>query len=569
MRYPWSHLPVPLRLDLLHASSGRAHLLGMAAAAFDGLQSAEQTGQTGSRQTLLALGCGLYTAAWEEGPLDPATLTQLGELDKATQCLNGPTRILARRLVAAYTPPADNDLARLETLLRQGDLEGVQRRLEQGLHSDGLVRWFAQVTAFGFRFAWHDWLGDLLAAPLPEPFAALGAAAQADLAFVQGRYADAAQGYATATAKAPLGLWRERLGETLARLGERDEALRLWEGVLRERPWHVQLWSRYDGLRQNLDLPGAFPEGRGAILLYTWNGGLRMEKTLDALAASQWPDAPDAVRIVVIDNGSTDGQTPDILRAQQERLAGRMRLITLPCNVGAPPARNWLRTEVEAREAEWLVYLDDDLLPPPDWLRHFGTAMRHAPHHGVYGCRVVREDKPALIQAADMNLLPAGQSVGPGWLPISRVHIQASFHASGETDFGQISYTRPCTHVAGCCHLFRRAHLDRIGGFDLRFAPTQVDDFEHDIRMAVAGDLPLYHGYLGVRHMHATGTTTSGNLAKAMNAHANHLKLQALYPPDGYEALRETLSQPLLRDVIRKQATLPETPRASEASRDA
>ncbi len=76
--------------------------------------------------------------------------------------------------------------------------------------------------------------------------------------------------------------------------------------------------------------------------------------------------------------------------------------------------------------------------------------------------------------------------------------------------------------------------------------------------------LPVLYSYKRAGYF-----STSGNLAKAMNAHANHLKLQALYPPDGYEALRETLSQPLLRDVIRKQATLPETPRASEASRDA
>lgn len=551
MRYPWHHLPEEVRAALLESTSGRVHLANTAAAALEAVQSPSVAHP--ERQTLLALGCGLLQAAWEEEPFESRTAKQLRELDKAAPFLSGPLRVLLNRLSAAILPPEPSLGTRLEKLTRIGDVDELTKMVEQGRSKDpDNLFWTGLARFLAFRHDRHAWYEAILRADhsLPE---VLQNAGLADLAFIRADWSEAADLYARAAEAVPLGLWQERRGQALHNAGRTDEALTLWDALLRDRPWHVGLRLRRDTLARGLDRPGPFPSGAGVILLYTWNGGDKIRQTLKALAASELPENAGRARILVLDNGSSDGETSRILAAWADKLAGTLRLISLPVNVGAPAARNWLLSEPETRDAEWAAFLDDDLLVPPDWLRCFGTAMAAAPDHGVYGCQVLRHDRQALIQAADMHLLPPGFSSGPGWLPRAPVHLQASYHGENTPDFGQFAYSRPCAHVSGCCHLFRRDRLDAAGGFDLRFAPTQVDDFEHDVRMVLRGDLPYYHGPLRVRHMHATGLSTAGNLAKAMNSHANHLKLEALYPPPVYAELRARCSEALLRDIVRRQ----------------
>ena len=551
MRYPWQHLPESLREALLQASSGRVHLLNTAVEALEAVQAPDLSPE--ARQTLLQLGSGLLLAAFEEQPFESTTLERLISLDRSLPFLEGRLRVLVSRLGRQLAVPGEATKRRLELATRQGDNEALLAMAEEGLaHEPGNLFWIGLAQHLGVRENRLDWLRQHLLAASALP-AAFKAAMLADVAFLQGDLAAAEQGYTEALAAFPLGLWSERLGEALIRLGRRDEGLHVWEGVLAERPWQTQLWGRRDLVRNGLDTPGEFPAGQGVMLLYTWNGGAKIRQTLAALAASELPPFTGTAQILLLDNGSTDPATLAALHEHEALFAGRLRLITLPCNIGAPPARNWLLTEPEARAADWLVFLDDDLTVPADWLRRFGAIMAHKPGHGVYGCQILREDRPLLIQGVDMHVLPPSQTQGPGWLPASPVHMQASFYGENIPDFGQFAYARPCVHVAGCCHLFRADHLARAGGFDLRFAPTQVDDYEHDIRMAASGDWPLYHGGLRVRHHHATGLSTRGSLPRAMNAHANHLKLQALYPPDVCENLRRAATQVLLQDTVKKQ----------------
>ncbi len=551
MRYPWHHLPQDIRNALLESTSGRVHLVNTAVAVLEAVKTT--TPERPERQTLLQAGCGLLQTAWEEEPFESRTAEQLCGLDKVVPFLHPPLRILLARFAAAIRPPEASIASRLEKFTKTGDIDALIATVDRGRTDDpDNLFWIGLARFLAFRHDRRSWFEKLLRENrgLPDM---LKTGCLADLAFAREDWLGAAALYARAADSVPLGLWLERRGEALFRAGHTDEALSLWDALLKERPWHVNLWLRRDTAARGLDRPGPFPQGPGVILLYTWNGGDKIRQTMEALLASDLPPYEGRAQILVLDNGSDDPLTREVLTALAEKTAGRLRLITLPTNIGAPPARNWLLTEPEARDAAWVVFLDDDLLVPQDWLRRFGTAMAEAPDHGVYGCQILRHDRRAIIQAADMHLLPPGMGTGPGWLPEAPVHLQASYHGENAPDFGQFTYSRPCAHVCGCCHLFRRDRLDAAGGFDLRFAPTQVDDFEHDVRMVFRGDSPYYHGSLRVRHMHATGLGTVGNLAKAMNSHANHLKLEALYPPPVYEEIRARCAETLLRDIVLRQ----------------
>lgn len=545
MIYPWHRVPDAIRTELLQASSGRRHLFDMAVPVFE---QCEQPSE--NRAFLVGLGSGLLRAAWEEEPLDMYMCTQLVTVDNAVPFLGPQVRRAVDGVITGTALPGAEQGAVLQGITARQDYQELADFIDTASgEQPGNLFWLAIGVKAAFGAGLFDWLEALVLrhTTLPDAFKS---GICADVAMARGETARAATLYEAAHAALALDIWRERLGYALHRLERTDEALALWDEQLTRRPWHTQLWLTRDTARRGLDKPSAAPDGRGVVLAYTWNGAHKIDLTLAALAAADWPDA---CSLLVADNGSTDGLTPDILAMWEQRFAGRMRLVRLPCNIGAPAARNWLLTEPESRAADWIAYLDDDLLVPADWLGHFGTVMRAVPDHGVYGCAVLRHDRPWCLQGADVHLLPAGSTAGPGGMPQAPVHMQAASHAQEQNDFGQFAYTRACMHVSGCCHIFRREALDKAGMFDVRFSPSQVDDFEHDIRMVDQGDMPCYHGALRVQHMHATGLTTAASLPKAMNAYANHLKLQALYPKPKFEELRERGTQALLQDIIRRQ----------------
>ena len=544
MIYPWHKIPDDIRNDLLPSTTGWQHLLDLAVRTFE---SAEQS--PAHRDFLVNLGSGLITASWEEDPLALHLINQLQSVDKALEHLDVPVRAFLNSIRKHTTLPDAGQAAALDAAASRMDYATLIAEIDQGMRSEpGNLFWIYLGTRAAIGDGRFEWLEQrVLEHPsLPEPFRD---ALLADCALLRGDPGVAATLYEDALSHLPLLTWRERMGQALHLLGRTDEAMTAWESVLAARPWHVQRWLVRDSVRRGLDVAGDFPAGPGVVLLYTWNGGEKIDLTLRALSLAQWPET---ARILVADNGSTDGVTPQILAKWAQHFAGRLRVVSLPCNIGAPAARNWLLSDPETRQSEWLAFLDDDVLVPPDWLQRFGTVMRAMPEHGVYGCAILRHGRLWCFQGADMHLLPPSESAGPG-MPKAPVHMQVANWAEEQGNFGQYSYSRPCVHVSGCCHIFRRENMDKAGAFDVRFSPSQVDDFEHDIRMFSQGDVPCYHGSLAVRHMHATGLSIRQSLPKAMNAYANHLKLQSLYPRPQFDQLRERNQGLLLQDIMRRQ----------------
>ena len=123
-------------------------------------------------------------------------------------------------------------------------------------------------------------------------------------------------------------------------------------------------------------------------------------------------------------------------------------------------------------------------------------------------------------------------------------------------DYGQFDYIRPTLSVTGCCHLFKRELFDKVGGFDLRYSPSQYDDLEHDIRRAMQGWLPVYQGHLSVRHAKQTGKAARLSQSQYSNAMGNLMKLQNRYSSNEFEAARRFDEDAALADILRKGAEL-------------
>ncbi|HWR02434.1 MAG TPA: glycosyltransferase family 2 protein, partial [Humidesulfovibrio sp.] len=220
--------------------------------------------------------------------------------------------------------------------------------------------------------------------------------------------------------------------------------------------------------------------------------------------------------------------------------------VRLPVNIGAPAARNWLLSLPEVRSREYLVFLDDDVSLPADWLGRLGAAAALYPEASVWGCRVVDEANPLVLQSVDyVPLAPRPQRAPDQLLALPTLHL-------GQPDFGQFCYLRPCVSVTGCCHMLRGAQVDATGGFDIRFSPSQYDDLERDLRVFAGGGQVVYQGHLAVRHKRRSGAAAERSQAEIGSAMGNMRKLEAKHGEARLAAISEQGEALLERDMERR-----------------
>lgn len=99
------------------------------------------------------------------------------------------------------------------------------------------------------------------------------------------------------------------------------------------------------------------------VVLCTYNRAALIERTVRAVLAQKGCE----LDLVVVDDGSPD-RTPEVLAAIDDP---RMRVVR-QANAGLSVARN---SGLAAAEGDWVVFLDDDDLPEPEWLETLAGPM--------------------------------------------------------------------------------------------------------------------------------------------------------------------------------------------------
>lgn len=108
------------------------------------------------------------------------------------------------------------------------------------------------------------------------------------------------------------------------------------------------------------------------VALCTHNHAPRLARTLRDLSALFPPEQP--WEFLVIDNASTD-DTAAILADKSWRFPGPEVRMVREEKLGISHARN--RAIAEAR-GEYIIFIDDDETPDPDWLRAYESAIQQA-----------------------------------------------------------------------------------------------------------------------------------------------------------------------------------------------
>jgi len=297
----------------------------------------------------------------------------------------------------------------------------------------------------------------------------------------------------------------------------------LWRAM----PWNVNAACLLAGLLDPVR-PGAggIQAGDTAVLAYTWNKAELVRRTLDSLAASELGACP----VIVLDNGSTDDTRAVLARARELFAPGQCSLVTLPVNVGAPGARNWLLSLPEVAARRYAAFIDDDVILPSGWLAELRGAAAKFPRAGAVGCRIVDAGPPGALQSADFNILPP--DMGESALPEVHERLFMCNNCAGLPDPGLFAYTRTCLSVSGCCHVVNLEAVRAAGPFDVAFAPTQFDDLERDLRSWLAGFPSVFHGRLAVRHVQNSSLRQAVSPAQVAHISGNKIKLESKFSDD-------------------------------------
>lgn len=221
------------------------------------------------------------------------------------------------------------------------------------------------------------------------------------------------------------------------------------------------------------------------ILICTYGRADSLRRTLETLLPN---NVDDACEVVVVDNNSKDhtqdvlkeyaARYPDLFRHYFEKTQGR----------GAA-----LNTGIAAARGDVIIFADDDLLLPENWLAEIRRALREHPECSVFGGKVI----PVLPDGMTMpewvyRIDPKNIAEGP-LVDHNRGDAVRSYHERGM-----------CTPI-GAMTFFRREVLSRHGLFEETVGTTgrtmPNEDSIWGMRLKRAGEPMLYIPSVYVHHV--------------------------------------------------------------------
>ncbi|WP_164491642.1 glycosyltransferase [Staphylospora marina] len=202
---------------------------------------------------------------------------------------------------------------------------------------------------------------------------------------------------------------------------------------------------------------------------------------------------PEPFELIIVDNGSTD-ETAESLKQRSE-----VRYIRNETNLGFPKACN---QGIEAASGEYVLFLNNDTVVTPGWLRRLQSVFDNHEDAGLAG-------PVSNYCSGYFQQIPV-----PYRDPETELDAFAEEHA--RVNQGLV---REVYRLAGFCLLTKRTVLEKAGGFDERFGIGTYEDDDlclrvtkEGFRLFVALDAFVHH------EGHATFTATPDlNMHSIMN----------------------------------------------------
>ena len=179
-----------------------------------------------------------------------------------------------------------------------------------------------------------------------------------------------------------------------------------------------------------------------------------IELTLEALASVVVTTAGLPVEVILIDDASIGDHTKLFEQCRGIRYARN------EANLGFGGAAN---RGAAMSDAEFLVFLNNDVICKPFWLEELLYPLRQDAKVGVVGSMVLRPD--GYVEQAGAHIRPDGvpEHRGSGWT----------------ADDPALLFRCDVDYVSGCCMATRRRLFEDVGSFDPLFAPAYYEDTDY------------------------------------------------------------------------------------------
>jgi GT2 family glycosyltransferase len=234
-------------------------------------------------------------------------------------------------------------------------------------------------------------------------------------------------------------------------------------------------------------------------VIVTWNSGKYLPHCLESISRQTFGD----FEIVIVDNGSTD----DSLTGIEQKYPGMdIRVERMPQNVGFAGGNN---VGVRLARGKWVVLLNADAFPEPDWLAELVAASQTNPAYSTFSSRQLQAANPAILDGAGDAYHVSGLAwrIGLGY-PANKYGLRSSELFS------------PCAAAA----MYLRMAFLEVNGFDEDFF-SYFEDVDLGFRLQLCGYRCLYVPKAVVHHV---GSSTFGERSDFAFYHA-HLNLVWTY----------------------------------------
>jgi len=238
------------------------------------------------------------------------------------------------------------------------------------------------------------------------------------------------------------------------------------------------------------------------VIVVNWNGERFLERCLAALMEQTIKPH----EVIVLDNASTDDSLAIVRRFPS------VHLMSLDYNSGFARGNN-IAIRDSSPESEWVILLNPDAFPEPQWLENLLIASRENPEFDVFASKMVEANNSELLDGSGDVYHISGLVWRRGCnRPVSSVPDNVDEIFS------------PCAAAA----MYKRKVLLESGGFDEDFF-CYLEDVDLGFRLRLAGYRCLYAPTSVVYHV---GSGTTGGQHSDFAVYHGHRNLVWTYVKD-------------------------------------
>ncbi len=209
-------------------------------------------------------------------------------------------------------------------------------------------------------------------------------------------------------------------------------------------------------------------EAQTCIVVLNWNGADETIACLESLASV----VAKGYKLLVVDNGSTDGSPEKIRKAFPA-----VELLCLPVNLGYGGGNNAGFRRVKELQAEFVIFLNNDTIVDSGFSAPLVETLRLQPLAGMAVPKIYYWDRPDVLwDAGGVVRLATGL--------ICHVGLR-------QKDAPVFNRPGPTGYATGCCFAMRCRDFEALGGFDESFA-MYAEDVDLSLRVRALGKSVQY-----------------------------------------------------------------------------